>query len=233
MSKITLVIPIYNEEAILEKNTKVFKEYMDGLKLEDYEILLVENGSKDKTLEIAKKLEDKHTRVISLPEPTWGGAIIRGFKEAKYDPAIYSIDLGFNLDFIARSLEKIGDYQMVLGSRYIENAKIKRPAARTIISKPHAFLMRILFGTTYSDFDAVKLFRKDVATTLADEVVATSSFFETELLYLAKKHGYTFIQIPVDHCELKRESKFNFKRLVIDFLIDFTKNYWRLKRKKV
>lgn len=225
---VSVVLPVYNEETIIGENLKELKAYLDSLELRDYQILLVENGSTDDTYRICTGFakNNEHVDVLRLSRPSWGDAVICGFSKSKYDPVLYPIDLTFNLDFIEKSLKE--EYDIVLGSRYLPGSKTDRPLVRTVVSRFHTPLMNCLFGTSYTDLDGLKLVKKEVAHEICKEVRSKSSFFETEFLVLAHKKGYSWGEIPVSHVE-KRESKFNFKTLVIDFFPDLVQNWRKLR----
>lgn len=225
--KISVFLPIYNEAGILEDNSRVIEKYLSGLGLDDYEVLLVENGSTDGSGKIAEKLGDEaHFRAIRLKEKSWGEAFITALRESKYDPVLFSIDLTFDLGFLKDILPHIGKYDLILGSRRMQEGQhVRSSSIRKIISNTHVRFVRFMFRADVTDFDSPKYFELGLARRLSKIARSRSPFTETELILSAKKLGYSLIEIPIVLYEKERHSSFNFFNLVLPFLKDFFKYY--------
>jgi len=197
--KASLVIPVLNEAQILWGNTETIIEYLDET-LDDYEIILVENGSSDNTEKIAAQLSSQYAKVrtFSLPEPCLGEALKTGVSNAEYEKIVYyPIDLSVNLDFIQSSVRLLDTNDIVLGSKRLREARDIRPTTRRIASKGYHQAVKLLFKTDLSDTTCVKAYRRDVAITLMSLIPTGSNVFETEVLLEAQRRNYSIAQIPV------------------------------------
>ena len=122
--KASLVIPVLNEDQILRRNTGTIIEYLDE-NLDQYEIILVENGSSDNTETVAAQLcaEYPQVRSFSLPEPCLGEALKTGVINARFEKIVYyPIDLSVNLDFIETSVKLLDRNDIVVGSKRLLGA---------------------------------------------------------------------------------------------------------------
>src|SRR5262245_25132371 len=127
---LSIVIPIYNEQAILQA---AILELLDKLPSfgQAYEILLAENGSTDRTLDIAAELSRKHpeVRFIALGEPNYGKALRAGILSALGDVVLCDeIDL-CDTDFHRRAIDLLasGAFDMIVGSKLLAGAQDERP----------------------------------------------------------------------------------------------------------
>jgi glycosyltransferase involved in cell wall biosynthesis len=142
---VSIVIPVYNEEGILRE---AVTELLDGLDIVrhalhapelTFEVILAENGSRDRTAEVARNLSDERPEVrsFSLGEPNYGKALRRGILEARGTVVICEeIDL-CDLDFHRRALEHLRhhDCDMVIGSKAMKGASDQRPLLRRVATR--------------------------------------------------------------------------------------------------
>ncbi len=207
MSKIrniSVVVPAYNEENDLYASIDVIYRYLTDIVPNNFEILIVENGSTDNTAEIAKKLDIEFANIKSyfLPNPSYGEAYRYGILQANYDMVtLYPVDLAFSLDFIERAYNLIDKYPIILGVRFHPESNIERPFIRVLISKVHTILVNILFNTHYNDVDCLKAFRTDIGKKMIKQTVAKGPFIEIELVNLIERMKIKFCEIPVNHIE--------------------------------
>ena len=132
---ISIVIPIYNEQAILHAAVVDLRERLKPLGW-SYEIILAENGSKDRTIEIGHELaakygdpDDGQVKIISLGEPNYGKALKQGILLARGDLVICDeIDL-CDTDFHKRAVDilETGEADLVIGSKLAAGADDERP----------------------------------------------------------------------------------------------------------
>ncbi len=196
---LSVFFPLYNEEANVEKlvaeSLKVFPKVA-----EKFEIVLVNDGSKDKTREIAKKLEAKYpsVRLVSQRNKGYGGAVKRGFKEAKYDWVFFSDgDLQFDLNEITKFIPFAKNNDLVIGYRKVRAEGFKRK----LLADTLKVWNRIFLGFPRSirDIDcAFKLIRKEVIVA-ASPLVSDGAMVTTEFLLKSYRNGYKFKQIGVNH----------------------------------
>lgn len=152
---ITVLLPAYNEEEVIEKSIdKAFSEL--NIK-EDYEILVVNDGSKDKTEEILKKLEKKYKNLRCVAHEKnkgLGGAIKTGIKEAKGRIIIeLDADMTQPIKHVPEMINKIDQgYDMCIASRYLPEGGMRNvPAWRVLLSKVANKTFSVLYLTKITD----------------------------------------------------------------------------------
>ena len=208
MRKILIVLPTYNEEKILEKNTlKILKFCQKNLKDYNWQILIADNGSTDQTSKIAEKLSKNYEKIsfFHLPEKGRGGALKKAWSEYEADIYTYmDIDLATELNALPLLIEAIDKkgYDLAIGSRLKKESKVERSLKREITSRVYNFLLKILFKPSFSDAQCgFKAISKKVAQEILPKVKNNHWFFDTELLILAEKSGFKIKEIPVEWVE--------------------------------
>jgi len=202
----SVIIPVYNEADILIENTSKIVSYLNE-KLTGFEVLLVENGSKDETSRYAEMLSNLFNcvRIVKLPEPCLGEALKTGIMNAAFGKVVYyPIDLSVNLSFIPESLELLDTYPIVIGSKKMQKAQDNRPLNRRAASTGYHRAVQMLFSTYLSDTTCVKAYRKEVAAELMRGVPSGSSVFETEVLLEAQRMGLHIHEVPVEVNDFRR-----------------------------
>ena len=150
---ISIVIPVYNEEEVLEKNLEKLHAFLSQKPNRPFEILVVDNGSIDKTPEIARRIQSGSAwfRYFQIPERSVGKAFARGVREARYDFIVsQDADLSTNLDFIDEAEHLLQISSMVVGSKTLGNQK--RSLTRVIGSQVYLAITQMLFRMTLTDF---------------------------------------------------------------------------------
>lgn len=225
---LSIVVPIYNEEKILEKNAKVLEDFIKKLNV-DYEIILSENGSTDATKDICKKLaKNKKIKYLISKYPSFGHSIRRGVMLAtKEYTLVFPIDL-WGLSYIEESLKHIQNYDVIFGSRYLKKSRQKRSPLRIFISVCHTKLINILFGTKFTDIDGVKMYKTEICKKIFQKTKAKSPFIEVEIGLIIKNARLRFLELPIIHIEPKtRHVKYVIK-MTIDGIKGLILNYVRL-----
>jgi len=201
---ISVIVPAYNEENNLRDSIEIINNYLTKLIGNNFEILIIENGSTDNTAKIAQELTDEYSNIKSffLPNPSYGEAYRYGILQANCDMVtIYPVDLAFSLDFIGRAYKIMDIYPIILGVRFHKKSRIERNLIRVIISKLHTILVNLLFSTGYNDVDCLKAFKTNIGKTLVSYTTSKGPFIEVELVNLIEKMGIKFYEIPVNHIE--------------------------------
>jgi glycosyltransferase involved in cell wall biosynthesis len=211
--KISIVMPVHNEEKILTENLSKIISHMASLG-ESFEIVLVENGSKDKTLILAVEYAEKDERVraFSIPQKSLGDALRKGFQEAQGDLLIwYPIDLAIDLSYMKESLEAIKDCDIVVGSKEHKDSKVERSETRKKYSKFYNSIVNLLFNLGLSDTQCVKTMRKEKILPIVNATKSGGIVFEVELLYHAKKRKLIIKEAPVIVKDFRPDSKIKYK----------------------
>ncbi len=193
----TLFFPCYNEEANVERTTLAALKTASRL-CDDFEIIIVNDGSKDKTGEIADALAVEHDNVKAVhnnPNLGYGGALQRGFREAT-KPWIFYTDGDGQFDFeeIETLLPLLEKYDIVSAYRLDR----KDPFVRKVNAFCWTSLVNVVFRLWLRDIDgAFKIFPKRLFEQI--EMKSTGALIDTEILARAKRLGYTIGQVGVHH----------------------------------
>jgi glycosyltransferase involved in cell wall biosynthesis len=197
MSSLSIVIPAYNEQ----ENVAATVGHISGVaqSLErDYEILLVNDGSSDRTGQIGRELEQSvpNFRLVEhYPNRGYGGALKAGFSAAAKELiAFFPADKQFDFNEIKLFLEKIPEADIVSGYRYNR----RDPFVRRLNAFGWNTLVRLLFGYLCRDIDCgFKLFRREVLDHV--NIVSDGAMIDTEFLAGAKARGFRIAEVPVTH----------------------------------
>lgn len=228
---VTIVIPIYNEEGILSASIADLTEKIANEPRfdEPYEILLSENGSTDSTVEVAKKLMERHAelRLLHSSEPNYGLAMRRGILEARGDVVICDeIDL-CDVDFYVRALIEIREkgFDLVVGSKALDRSRDKRPAFRKLATFVLNFLLRVFLGFHGTDTHGLKAFKRDRLLAVVDRCVVDKDLFASEFVIRSERMGFRMTEIPVTVVE-KRPPSINLVRRVPNVLRNLGRLVW-------
>ena len=204
----SVVIPVFNEEAILVSNTERLLAFLDGLGRE-YEIIIGSNGSTDSTTAIGVDLDRRSKRVSFFHLPDRGvGLAFREFVERARYPFLVSADMDLSVDlrFIPEALALLETNDIVVGSKKL--GKQERSFLRKFGSDLFLRIAKLLLGMAYEDYSiAAKAYRVETLRRFADRINAGSSYV-LEICFLTQRSGGRVVQIPVS-CEDWRRSKFN------------------------
>jgi len=204
---IDIVVPVLNEEKILQKSITTLDEYMAKHLPYRYQITIADNGSQDKTLEIAKNLAEKHqsVRVVSLAERGRGRALKRVWQNSSADILAYmDVDLSTSLDDFLPMIQPLvaGEAGVAIGSRLTKGSKTTRGVKREFISRCYNNIIKWTSGTKFSDAQCgFKAIRRDVAAKFLPKIKDNEWFFDTELLIKTERAGVPIHEQPVTWIE--------------------------------
>lgn len=197
VNSISVFFPCYNEQENVERVAKSAVELLESLKL-DYEIIIVNDGSKDNTGKIADKLASENPRIKVVhhsPNKGYGAALQSGFKAAAKEYVFYTDGDGqFDIKELPLLFKYVPEYDIVTGFR------IKRQD--NFMRKLNAFcwttMVNILFGMKIRDMDcAFKLYKRKIF----DEITlkSTGALINTEIFARFNNKGYKVYQLGVGH----------------------------------
>lgn len=194
---LTITYPCYNEEANVERVTRAAVEI--GRKVaDDLEVIIVNDGSKDRTGEIGERLaaEIPEVRVVhNNPNRGYGGALSRGFKEATKNWIFYTDGDGqFDLGELPRILPLLETHDIVSCYRLDR----KDPFMRKVNAFAWSTLVNILFRIGLRDIDcAFKIYPKTFIDQI--EMHSRGALIDTEMLAKARNRGLRIAQLGVHH----------------------------------
>jgi len=220
---VSIVIPVYNEEGILRE---AVNELVDGWAAAfngqlTFEVLIAENGSRDKTVEVAEHLasERAEVRTFSLGEPNYGKALRRGILEARGTWVICEeIDL-CDLDFHRRALDHLvhRDAVMVVGSKAMKGSSDQRPIFRRFATKVINGMLRVALDFRGTDTHGLKAFHRATLLPVVEACVIDRDLFASELVIRAGRAGLDVMEIPI-RLEEKRPPAINLVKRVPNVL---------------
>src|ERR1700722_1752365 len=219
--RISIVIPVYNEEAILHAAIADLRERLKPFGW-TYEIILAENGSKDHTVEIAEELAAKYTdpaegqvKLMSLGEPNYGKAMKQGILLARGDLVLCDeIDL-CDTDFHRRVVDILesGRADLVIGSKLAIGAEDARPLLRHAASIAYSGMLRIILGFRGTDTHGLKAFRRIALLDTVNACLGDKDAFASEYVIRADRGGIKTEEIPVHIIEKRPPSINPWKRV--------------------
>jgi glycosyltransferase involved in cell wall biosynthesis len=227
--KLSILIPVYNEETILEAAARAIVQEL-GARGFEYELILCENGSKDRTPAIGAQLakELPHTRLLHYHEPNYGGALREGMRSATGEILVcYEIDF-WDLDFIVSALPLLDRHDIVIGSKRARGAEDRRPFVRRLATQVFNLLLRGLLGFRGTDTHGLKALRRASVIDLVDMCETDRDVFVTELIVRAQYMGLAITEIPIAVHEI-RPAPINIYRRVPRALKQVLR-LWRLSR---
>lgn len=235
---LSVIIPAYNEEKRLAKTLEDINNYLSK-QTYNYEILVVSDGSKDRTVEVAKSLlpKIKNLKVTGYEENQGKGYAVRfGMLEAKGKYRLFTdADNSTSIDQVAKMwpwFEK--GYDIIIGSRDVEGAVLDppQPPLRIFLGNAFGLFTRIMCGT-WGILDSqcgFKSFSKRAAEDIFPKCKINRFAFDPEILVIGKKMEYKIKEIPV-LWKNDLDSKVKFKSM-IKMAIDLLKIRWNLINKK-
>jgi glycosyltransferase involved in cell wall biosynthesis len=233
ISELSVFLPAYNEEGNVEKTVTATKSVISKI-AKKWEIIIVDDGSKDRTGKIADKLSaasgGKILTVHNKPNRGYGGALKSGFEASKYEwIAFMDIDGQFDFSEITTFIKKQRETKadLVLG--------IRKKRADSFIRKVYTLiwsvvLPRIMFGMNVTDYSCgFKMIRKKVYQKV-QPLLGEEKVTQIEMLVKAQRLGYKFTEVKVNHYprEFGKQTGANLK-VIAKSIVDLSKLWWVLR----
>lgn len=187
---VSIVIPIFNEEEILEERIAYLIPELRG-EFRNFEIVLSENGSVDGTKEIARQLALKWDQVCAVIDDgiaDYGQALINGINSSKYDKvSILELDY-LDLDFLKRSYELLSEYDLIIGSKKLSPGIDQRPWKRRLFTSLYNFLLRKICHSTLTETHGPKTFKKSKLNKIIKSCVTRHAVYPSEFVIRASRN---------------------------------------------
>ena len=202
---LSIVIPAYNEEKRIKNTLTLIENYVSN-RFEKYEIIVVDDCSRDKTSEIAK--QHKNTILLRNDKNLGKGySVKRGIISAKYELVLFTdADLATPIAEIEKLLIQINlGYNIAIASRNLKDSKIivQQPFYRQLMGKTFPLLVRILILPCFKDTQCgFKLFKTSAKEIFLKQRINRFAF-DVETLFLAKKYKFKVAEVPVTWIDQK------------------------------
>jgi glycosyltransferase involved in cell wall biosynthesis len=195
---LSVFFPAYYDEKNIGKVVEGAIKVLNELKLKDYEIIIIEDGSPDKTAEVADELAAKYEKVRVIHHKVnlgYGATLKDGFTNAKLDYVFYTDgDNQFDLEELKKFVALLPYTDIVVGYRKHKQYSLYRK----FTSLCYNYLLRLLFDIHYWDIDcAFKIFPTKLFKEI--DIESVDAFIDAEIMLKAKMKGYDTTEIGVQH----------------------------------
>lgn len=200
---LSIVIPAYNEENRLPRTLEQVLAFLHKQNY-SFEVIVVENGSADRTFEIAQEYAKNHSSVIVLKEQQRGkgNAVRRGMLAAKGEYRfICDADLSMPIEEVAKFIPpQLTDFDIAIGSREAHGAvRYNEPLYRHFGGRAINLIIRLFILSGFQDTQCgFKCFRAQAAEDVFRQQTLTGWSFDIEILYLARRKKLRIKEIPID-----------------------------------
>lgn len=228
INELSVFFPVYNEEknipVTVEKAVKVLKT----LGLKKYEIILVDDGSKDKSPEVVDDLAKKYDFIKAVHQPNggYGCALRTGFANAQYEWIVYTdADGQFDFSEVTKFLEKAEEADLI----YAYKIKRSDPPFRTLAAAGWALSLFLILGLRVKDVDTgFKMVNRKVLEKIPFLESTRGGMINAELVIKARRAGFKFTQVSVSHYPRLYGKPSGVKpAVIIQSYIDLLKLWWK------
>ena len=219
---LSIIVPVRNESENLKD---VFDYYTKNVKDFNYEVLIVNDFSKDDTLNVARELEQKYKnfKILDNKKKGLGGAINLGIEKAEGDYiAIMMADQSDDINDLKKYFQIISSENLdaVLGSRFLNNSKVENyPIRKLILNRIFNLIVSFIFWNKYNDYtNAFKIYKKKALVEILPLISESFNIFlEIPLKIISRNYKYKIIAINWMGRE-KGKSKFKINELRSKYL---------------
>lgn len=226
--RLCVVLPALNEERIIAGSCQqVMASLSAHFPAWEWQLIVVDNGSTDRTAEIVRALAAKEPRLqyLRLSQIGKGYAIVAGWRAVSADVYVFmDADLATDLSALPALVSAVSSegYDVAIGSRYAPGAVVERDLLRRTASRGYQWVLKLLLAVHVADAPCgFKAVSRRVRDQLLPQVENGAWFFDTELLVRAERAGYRVKEIPVRWREIitpGRSSKVKIWSLSVGYL---------------
>ena len=211
--ELSIVIPAYNEETLIRSTLDCLQGYL-SVRPETYEIIVVDDGSQDRTVEAVKQLQERNDRIRLLINPQNRGkgfSIQWGVQESRGQIIIFTdADLPYELDAIEGFLQALRNgCDLAVGSRVLPGSEVRGvPILRYVAGQVFSWMVQgVLFRGLPDTQCGFKSFRAEAAREIFRRVTIGGFGFDVEMLFIACKRKYAIQPVPVQMIEHRQRSR--------------------------
>jgi glycosyltransferase involved in cell wall biosynthesis len=205
MTKVDVVVPVYNEERALPESIPVLRAFLAGDTFPyEWRIVIADNASVDGTPDVSRRLEQQfpgEVVYVRIEQKGRGRALKRTWGESPMDIVSYmDVDLSTGIEAFPLLFSAIAEegYDLAVGSRLLPSSKVERSLKRRVLTRGYSLIIKALVWTRFTDAQCgFKAVRADLARRLIPHIEDNNWFFDTEMLVLAEKAGYRIRDVPV------------------------------------
>lgn len=194
---VSILVAAYNEDVVVEQVVRETHAVADRM-LDTYELILIDDGSTDRTAAIMDALADELgcTRAVhNRPNIGFGASYMRGVQEAKYEYVMLVCgDNGVPAYNFPAIISKIGTADIVIP--YMQNLREVKTPLRYIISRTYTLFLNLLSGYRLHYYNGLPVHRTDLVR--ANPARSSGFGFQGEILVKLLKAGHSFVEVPVD-----------------------------------
>jgi glycosyltransferase involved in cell wall biosynthesis len=195
---VSVVIPAYNEETNIYQTMKSVLDAMNQ-NFEDFEIIIVDDCSTDKTGKISDEMASANNKIKVIHNKYnlgQGGSLSVGFANVSKDLTLHNaMDYPFDMHDLPEMVDLANRYDIVVAAR---KSRPGYTLYRHILSRVNLFLLNILFDLHLSDYSFIQVYHSDILRKINPSSKSTG-FFIPELLIRAYKKGYLVHQVPIKY----------------------------------
>lgn len=224
---LSIVVPAYNEERIIKNSLNKILKFLSN-KMYSWEVVVSDDGSSDATPKIVRSFKSKKVKLVRDPlNQGKGGALKKGILASSGEYIIFmDADLSVpltNIDLFLKVLQREGG--VVIASRRVTGAEIliHQPWHRETMGRFFTLMSRIVTSTNISDFTCgFKGFTKKAAIDIFSKSLIKRWAYDSEILFLANKLGYTIKEMPISW-KNRKDTRVRLKRIVFETFFDLLK----------
>ena len=231
-TRIDVVIPVYNEERVLERSVATLHDFLAAQLPAQWRIVIADNASIDGTLAAAQALAERFERVeaLHLDQKGRGRALRAAWLGSRADVVSYmDVDLSTDLNAFPPMIHALVNdgFAVATGRRLGPGARVEQRALkREVTSRGYNLIIKAMFRTRFTDAQCgFKALTRRAADALLPLVQNNEWFFDTELLILAEKKGYPIKQVPV-HWVDDPDTRVK----IVSTALEDLRGLWRLKK---
>ncbi|RZD14470.1 MAG: glycosyltransferase family 2 protein [Candidatus Acidulodesulfobacterium ferriphilum] len=202
-TSVSVILPAYNEERRIKQTISGLRSYLKSKKY-IYEIIAVDDGSTDRTVNVLKDMLASDLRIITITKSGKGTAVKEGILSANYEYVFFmDADLSTDVSEITKFInifKKEKDLDVIIGSRYLpDGSVIIQPPFRNFVGKTFSFVKSKLLGINFYDSQCgFKAFRLETAKKIFSKSAIKGFSFDVEILYIALLNNIKVKEVSVE-----------------------------------